>query len=275
MTPPWLNSGWTARLRTIFDAPLSEIAESSLDRLVDHSVREDSDLDFKEALYGNGDSQRRELAADIGAMANDRGGIIVIGICEENDVAVACSPVPLTSDEKGRMRAIGAGNIVPFAPFHIVPVPSDRIAGQGYYVLAVPPSPNRPHAVRKDNDLRYPRRHGASKRWLSESEVADAYRDRFGRTDSDVGYVRSVLDQGLEPMTSSKRWPVFGVALAPSEKGSFLIDAAAVSAAEMRAQQDDVSGGLTPFEGPWHCLLRPRAGVGHSAACSSRWWPRS
>ena len=79
MTPPWLNSGWTARLRTIFDAPLSEIAESSLDRLVDHSVREDSDLDFKEALYGNGNSQRRGVRSDIaGAMANDRGGGVVV-----------------------------------------------------------------------------------------------------------------------------------------------------------------------------------------------------
>ena len=131
MTPPWLNSGWTARLRTIFDAPLSEIAESSLDRLVDHSVREDSDLDFKEALYGNGDSQRRELAADIAAMANDRGGIIVIGICEENDVAVACSPVPLTSGEEGRMRAIGAGNIVPSRRSTSSPCPPIELLDRG------------------------------------------------------------------------------------------------------------------------------------------------
>jgi Putative DNA-binding domain len=43
-------------------------------------VREDADLDFKQEGYGNSDSTRREMAADIAAMANERGGLIIIGI---------------------------------------------------------------------------------------------------------------------------------------------------------------------------------------------------
>jgi hypothetical protein len=193
--PASFTGGWTTRLRSIFGTPLADVGEQDLEALVDHEVREDADLDFKQALYGNGDSDRREFAADVAALWNDRGRVIVIGVREENDVAVERTPVEMDAAEEGRMRSIGASNIVPYAPFYIRPVPSDETPGRGYYRILVPPSPDRPHAVRKGIDLRYPLREhvGADKRWLSESEIADAYRDRFTRVGSDAARVEAVM----------------------------------------------------------------------------------
>jgi hypothetical protein len=262
MIPVAFAGGWAARLTTVFGGSLSDIDESHLERLVDQGTREDADLDFKEERYGNGDSERREFAADVAAMANDRGGVIVIGIRDEDDVAVELTPVPLASAEVGRMRSIGADNLAPYAAFYIAPVESLDHPGQGYYLVVVPPSSDRPHAVRKGIDLRYPRRHGPSKRWLSESEVADAYRDRFTRVGADVDRVYDVLEQGRGLMALTPDLPLLAFALAPSERGSLIVDAEALGRAEDRVRQPDFTGGQPPFEGPWAGLFPPIVAAG-------------
>jgi hypothetical protein len=190
------------------------------------------------------------------------GGVIVIGVRDENDVAVERTPVEMDAGEEGRMRSIGASNIVPYAPFYIRPVPSEETPGRGYYLILVPPSPDRPHAVRKGIDLRYPRRDGADKRWLSESEVADAYRDRFTRVRSDVARVEAVMTEGRIAMDPPADRTLFAVALAPSQRGNLLIDAVAVRHAEERARQTDLSGHQSLFSGPWAGLFPPRVSVG-------------
>ena len=79
--------GWAVRLRDVLGAPPHEVDEEQLKALVDSGVREDADLDVKEVSYGTSDPDRRKLAGDVAAMANDRGGLIVIGIRDEDDVA--------------------------------------------------------------------------------------------------------------------------------------------------------------------------------------------
>jgi hypothetical protein len=69
---------WTLRLVDVLGAPLDDIAEPHLQALVDNEVREDADLDFKREQYGTSDSAKREMAGDIAAMANDRGGLLII-----------------------------------------------------------------------------------------------------------------------------------------------------------------------------------------------------
>jgi hypothetical protein len=261
--PQAFAGGWATRLRAVFGAPVDQITEAHVQGIVDQGVREDADLDFKAACYGNDDQAKRELAADIAAMANDRGGLIVIGVREENDVAVERKPVRLDSGEEGRMRSIAASNVAPYAPFDILTVESAAAPHSGYYLLVVPPSAERPHAVRKGIDLRYPRRHGTTKRWLAESEVADAYRDRFSRATSDVGRIDEVMREGLAVMEQPGAPPRIAFAIVPSQRGSFEIDAPAVRRVEDWARREPQfnSSGNTPFRGPWGGLA-PSAGVG-------------
>lgn len=217
---PGVTSGWTIRLRELFRADLSQLTEAHLRALIEGQVREDDDLDFKSERYGGSDGQKRELAADVAAMANHRGGVIVIGIRDENDVAVELTPVELADGEEGRLLQIGAGNITPHVPFDVHVVPSEKDGKRVYYALVVPPSPLRPHAVRKDNDLRYPRRDGSSTRWLAEAEIADMYRNRFRMAEDQMSRIEPIVKDGLAQMDLQDDSAYLAVALVPSTPGS-------------------------------------------------------
>src|SRR4051812_6417376 len=102
------SSGWATRVRDVLGARFDANTEEHLEAVVASQVREDGDLDFKAQPYGKSDSERRELAADVAAMANDRGGVIVIGVRDEDDVAVELVPVELEDGEEGRLRQTAA-----------------------------------------------------------------------------------------------------------------------------------------------------------------------
>ena len=208
------------RLRDLLGGNPSEWTESHLEGLVKSAVREDEDLDFKRELYGNSDSAKRDLAGDLASFANHRGGVIVIGIEDEGDVAARLNPVELSDGEEARIRQIAAGNIFPHLPIELYDVPSENKPGFGYYVLAVSTSPLRPHAIRKGRDLRYPRRDGTTTRWLAESEVADLYRDRFRSNDVQLARVNPLLDEGLGGMNLREGWAQLAVRLVSTTSGS-------------------------------------------------------
>lgn len=106
--PPETPAGWTLRLIDLLGARLDEITEQHLEALVTGNVPEDADLDFKRDRYGNNDQQRRDLAGDLAAMGNARGGLIVVGIRDENDVAVELTPVELVDGEEARSTTSSA-----------------------------------------------------------------------------------------------------------------------------------------------------------------------
>jgi hypothetical protein len=221
-------AGWTLRLIDLLAARLEQITEQHLEDLVTGSVREDADLDFKQDRYGDSDQQKRELAGDLAAMGNGRGGLIVIGVRDENDVAIELTPVALVDGDEARIRQVAAGNIAPHLAFDVRGIASGA-DGRGYYLLIVPPSSLRPHAVRKDRDLRYPLRDGTTTRWLSEPEVADMYRDRFIVASGQAERLDHILTEGLAAMDLSEE-AFLAVALVPTGAGSMPIDLARVDA---------------------------------------------
>jgi Schlafen, AlbA_2 len=252
------TSGWTIRLRELFGADLSQLTETHLRALVDGEVREDDDLDFKRDRYGGSDGQKREVAADIAAMANHRGGAIVIGVRDENDMAVELTPVEPVDGEEGRLHQIGAGLITPHVPFDVKTVPSESKEGRVYYVLVVPPSPLRPHAVRKGIDLRYPRRDGSSTRWLAEAEIANVYRDRFRMVEDQLSRTDSVVKEGLAQMDLQDEWAYLAVALVPSSPGSMSMGLARVREIEKWATEQ---AGTYAWRGFYGSRPNGRAGM--------------
>src|SRR5437667_8962258 len=123
-------------------------------------------------MYGLADPEERDLAGELGSLANTIGGVIVLGIDEVDGAAVRLTPVALSEAEVLRMRQIVTSNVAPVPRFDIHRVPETSGASTGFYLVAVPRSPDAPHAVRVNDALKYPRRDGARTRWLSESEVA-------------------------------------------------------------------------------------------------------
>lgn len=222
---PGFTPGWAQRVTALLGVALDKVTEEHLEGLVRASVREDADLDFKRDAYGSGDSDKRELAADIAAMANYRGGVIIVGIDELGECAAGLSPVPIDDGEETRIRQVAAGNIAPHLSFEVIVVPGSKSSDSGFYLIVVPPSQWRPHAVRQDKNLRYPVRDGSTKRWLAEPEVADAYRGRFQLATEDSERVSGLLDEGLQAMDLSED-AYLAVGLVPSGRGAMEIDLA-------------------------------------------------
>jgi len=193
------------------------IDEERLGRLM--SVPESDELDFKREPSGNGESERRDLAADVAAFANGSGGLIIIGIEQsEGDGPATLTPLPMVQldPEELRVHQIVAGSCRPTVELQVIPV---RVSGGGVLVISVPPSPRRPHAVLVNESLRYPLRHGSTKRYLSESELANLYRNRFRDAAAQVATLQD-RHQALAnrlPLTD-RAW--LTVALQPTRTGA-------------------------------------------------------
>ena len=153
----------------LLDARVDEIDEGWARTLVGYS--EGPLLDVKSAMYGNGDSDKRELAADIAALANVDGGVILVGATEVDGVVDDLVPIEIT-DQEPRVRAILANNVVPvLGGVDVVWIDATGKSGFGYLAIRVQPSTHRPHAVEKGKDLRFPVRDGSTKRYMRIDEI--------------------------------------------------------------------------------------------------------
>jgi len=227
------------RLSEILGASPDVASYSDFASLVSNQVGEASDLDFKMALYGSTDSQRRALAGDVAAMANTAGGILILGIKEDDHARAVSSPgVAISDGEVRRIRSIVGSLVSPLPAFDILTVPEPGRPDHGFLVVAVPPSPLAPHAVLVDVALRYPQRNGTTTRYLSEPEVATAYRQRIARAE---GQAERALRVETAAMGRLKRaddhvWVV--VSLVPDLPGELLIDQASLMALRDEMSRD-------------------------------------
>ena len=132
------------RLTALFGAPVDALDESAIQSAIDSRIPEDVDLDWKEAHYPK--DKNPELAKDVAQLANTMGGIIVLGIKEQDGCADAPNPVPLGDNQERRIREVVSARIRPFLPgvsFRSIETSADM----GYLVIVVPQSADAPHAV--------------------------------------------------------------------------------------------------------------------------------
>lgn len=162
-------------------------------------VEETDRLDWKTTLHlkPSGDAPaddtplRLELAKDIAAMANTRGGLLVCGVRE------GTAGGPHTIEGLGDLsNGVEEKRIVQTAYSHIYPpvsVATMRLvgdadspdAGKTVLVISIPESDDAPHLVRPKGDKREegwmvaPVRAGRDTRNMVEKELETAYRQRF------------------------------------------------------------------------------------------------
>jgi len=212
------------RLEAILGVSLDALAYEHLEALVSSQVPEAFDLDVKAKLYGNSDSDRRNLATDVAALANTAGGLLVLGIEEDRQArAVAAPGVPVSDDEVTRILQIVGSLVVPLPVFEPLPILKPGTDDHGFLVVAVLRSPNAPHAVIVNQGFRYPRRNGTTTRYLSEPEVASAYSERLVGARRQAERVEEVEREALQRLDASDL-PWVTVTLVPDLAGDLAID---------------------------------------------------
>lgn len=226
------------QLTSILGDDLDAIDEATLQRLI--GIAESEVLEYKSEHYGKTDGKKAELAGDIACFANAAGGLLVVGMAEDDDTGEAMGLVPLPlqphgSEEDTRYRKILASKVFPRLDVSIASV---DVTGGSVLLVSVPPSVLRPHAVYRDGSLRHPIRDGRGIRHLHEWEVADAYRQRFEGARAAAGRADDVREQLLEliheivadgdPSDEPPVWLV--MALSPDRPGHMRIDHDTVAA---------------------------------------------
>ncbi len=171
------------RIEAIFGGRLDQITFAQLAALVGNTdAFEDEDLDYKSIHYAQ--DKKTELAKDVAAMANTIGGVLVLGLAEDRKSRCpsAVVPVELTDGRLRQIRATVASNLRPAPRIELIAKEDAPGSNQGILLIAVPRSPDAPHAViehNQDHRLAYPYRDGDTTRWLTEAQVATSYRRRF------------------------------------------------------------------------------------------------
>jgi hypothetical protein len=214
-----------ARLVKLFGAPVDRATYEQVAALTTKKVREDADLDFKRSnIYIVDGDGKEELAKDVSGMANARGGLLIVGI-EEDEQACANAVAPVATSDKitGQMEQTLRSRVVPWLNgTEIRPVECPDAPGTGFYLISVPRSPLAPHAVRSTGPDKprycYAHRAGTTTRWLDETEIANAYRDRFKLAQDHAAQALSLFENGpflpLDQVSATDTW--LELALIPS-----------------------------------------------------------
>jgi len=233
----------STELEMLLGGPLDEtgLTAASVQRLVDAAARESEVLELKRDPYPGAPRDRQlpwtaeqEFAKDVTALANHAGGLLLIGVVEQD--GAASEAVPSVSDpdrDSQRLRQALVNHAQPVPRTAFVPIPAD---GGHHLAVIIPPSPLAPHAVtggRGDDrrPLHWYVRDGAHARALAESEVAERYRARFRGADDRAARRSRVAAEGREALGRSDGLWLY-TATVPQAPVPATLDAEAVRDAE-------------------------------------------
>jgi len=184
--------------------------EGDVLELLSGQVPEGLRLDYKRDLYGNSDSEKRELLKDVSSFANTSGGHLIVGIDEANGLPVKLVGVSSVNPDDVILRldqSIRSG-IEP--RIQGVRVKAVSLAAGGHcFVIRVPRSWQPPHRVSAQGSNRYWIRNSGGSHEASVDELrtlftrgADAlerarlFRDERVRTIQSARGIRPLIGNG-------------------------------------------------------------------------------
>ncbi len=87
-----------------FPKPLGEVTAADLKRLVEDSVAENRQLEYKRDLPGSGAEEKKEFVRDVVSFANSAGGHIIFGIAAANGIPNQFAPIPEEKIDNEKLR---------------------------------------------------------------------------------------------------------------------------------------------------------------------------
>lgn len=245
----------STRLAALFGTPLQYLTAADVVRaLASGTIREDEDLDFKERypFKENPDVAKAEFAKDLAALANTRGGALLLGVRDAQGVGGACVPQDVSEKVLRDLRQYAASWVFPVVPFGVEPLLMEGENGKGLCLITVPRSPSAPHGVRHPDDkdyLRFPYRAGADTRYMTESQLADAYRSRMRDAAAQDARLEAVGREGRARLSRHRLW--LTLVFVPNARGDMALSQRRLEQLSEWVQQRPV---FEPFE---KLLARP------------------
>ncbi|WP_329273300.1 ATP-binding protein [Streptomyces pseudovenezuelae] len=233
---------------------------------------EAEDLDYKQQHYGGDPRHREELAKDVAALANHLGGVLVIGMAENRGVPSRAFDVDLDDRHIRDLQQRIASSTAPSVQWEPFLKENPDNPGHGFLLIAVPRSPQAPHAITVPPTnpnapaLRYPRRSGSKTDWLSETYVATAYHQRFTAAADRATRTRDI-ETLLVTSALSRERPHLLVTVVPDVPGEMRINQSSFTGYrdEILAAQPLIGAGTRLFRqvsvGPHRLTLEQRAGA--------------
>lgn len=207
------------RLEQLLGTRVDGLTPADVQRLVEDNVAEDLVLDYKQQLYAPNDVGADELAKDVAAFTNAAGGLILIGVEEDQRGASGIRAVPLADKARRWMVDVITRRITPLvAGVAVLPLPRTTGSDHGFYLVSVPPSAVAPHAVTDGIKLAWPVREHTQTRWMTEPEIASRYRSRFLGLADRAAQLDEVWTDGLAGLRrGAHSWVL--MALTPDQPG--------------------------------------------------------
>ncbi len=154
-----------------------KIDKGSIEALVTKGVPEGRLLDFKVALPGGTDSDKKEFVTDVSSFANAGGGTIVYGIAEENGVATEVRGLAIDNADKEILRLqdlLMTGVDPRIAGVQLRSVPGFRLGP--VILVRIPRSWAAPHMLTAGRaESRFFARSGARKEPLDVRQIRAAF----------------------------------------------------------------------------------------------------
>lgn len=157
---------------TIKNRPLDLVTEADLRALVENKVREIKTIEYKRALPGNSDGEKREFLYDVSSFANASGGDLIFGMKETDGVASEVSGLEVGSIDQDILRLQnttrdGIEPRIPGLTIRALDVQPTKAA----IIVRIPRSFAMPHVVKYDGTFKFYSRNSAGKYPLDVAEL--------------------------------------------------------------------------------------------------------
>lgn len=245
--------------------PRGPVNDELLDAAVGAHLEETDDLDWKVVPTDHEKLKKfkyESFPEDVAAFANAGGGTLVWGVADKDSAATNRTDAGTWTDGDVRtLRTIAANRLQP-------PVLNLRIhrlqdTAERAVIIVVPPSLDRPHFIHKDERYAARLRVGSGSRWMTEREIAEAYRRRFSEQ-RDAAAALDLLFEGAQVDVASDqrawafaaarpRLPIAGPAELGKDEVQAMINSAKSSTDSMLWRRSVPQ----PLHGVDHLNLRP------------------
>ena len=226
---------------TVFNKTIDDLTIADIEFLIQNRIPEGMRMEFKRDHYGRTESDKKEFAADVTAMANAQGGYIFIGVDEDKGFANAAAGVKSDNPDQLILSVTASLRSSIEPEIFGVRIRWLTLRGDtGFLVVEVPKSWSAPHGVVSDKTCKFHLRDENGKHPMSFQEIKRAF-SFAGEIENSVRVFRStrleLLRRNEGPLAIDVELPKLVLHLIPLSSITF----------PQQIQFDQYETGISPF----------------------------